>query len=57
MTFLNGNKTYIIGGLMIVLGVLSYLGIVIPGYDVEPGTLINGGLLALGFRSAMSKGQ
>jgi hypothetical protein len=55
MAWLSGNKTYIIGTLMIVLGVLGFAGVSIPGYEVEPGVLINGGLLALGFRSAMNK--
>ena len=56
MQWLDGKKVYIIGCVMILLGIGKFFGIDIPGYEnVDAGGLINGGLLALGFRSAMNK--
>jgi hypothetical protein len=55
MNILNGYKTYIAAGIALIVGILGYLGISVPGYEVEPGLLINAALGLLGVRSAMSK--
>lgn len=56
MDWLNGKKTYIIAVVMIALGALKFFGFEVPGYEsVDAGVLINAGLVALGFRSAIAK--
>ena len=54
MPVVNGYKTYIVGALSILVGVLKILGIEVQGFeDMSGGSLIEAGLLALTFRSAM----
>ena len=54
MPIVNGYKTYIIGALSILVGVLKILGIEVQGFeDMSGGAMIEAGLLALTFRSAM----
>ena len=44
MSFLTGYKTFIIGAVMMALGVLELLGIMIPGMTGDPVALIGAGL-------------
>lgn len=56
MNWINGNKTYIMAAITLVVGVLKYAGVEVPGFEgVSPGNLVDGGLLAGAFRSAMNK--
>ena len=50
---LNGNKTYVVGVLTVVFGLL---GLVLGEFDwLQGGGFISGGLAMLGFRSALKK--
>ena len=50
---LNGNKTYTVGVLTILFGVL---GLVLGEFDlVQAGGFVSAGLAMLGFRSALKK--
>lgn len=56
MNWLDGNKTYIVAALTLIVGIAKMAGVDVPGFqDVASGNLIDGGLLAAAFRSAMKK--
>lgn len=41
MTFLNGNKTYIVGALMLIIAGAAMIGITIPGFeDIDAGQML-----------------
>jgi hypothetical protein len=41
MTFLNGNKTYIVGALMLIIAGAAMVGITIPGFEsIDAGQML-----------------
>ena len=58
MDIINGNKTYIVAGLMIIVGLFDTLtGGVIDALQISmsPGDMITAGILTLTGRSALKK--
>lgn len=54
---LEGYKTYIMGALMVLVGVLELFGIHVPAFGAtDPGTLISAGLATIFMRNAVSAG-
>ena len=55
MNFLSGSKTFIVGGVMVVVGILQLIGINIEAFgDYSGGQLIMEGLGFVGLRLGMS---
>lgn len=58
MNVLSGNKTYIVAGVMVVLGLLNAVGITIPGVQLPNDWVVQvlGGLGLASLRAGVAKG-
>lgn len=53
MDFLSGYKTYVVGAVLVLVGVLGIFGVAVPGFEGDAGLMIANGLGMIFLRSGV----